>query len=259
MRKILSTIFILCLLTSNVYGADEWSVDAPLGSASPSTLDTLIGTNNEALDRLMSNYRNGGYGYFASSATFGVSVGEVVCSNAGGTVRRFRQNTSATTVTWTDIDTGSEANSTVYYYYAVGDADATTFTIKASTSSVAPSGATYYKKLGSFYNNSSGNIEFGGIIAMFSGATTTIPDGWILCNGSNGTPDLRDRFIIGAGTSADPGDYNTLTSVSGTGSTIINSSGSNDKQGGSGTCTGANRNMMPPYYALCFVQKRGVE
>jgi microcystin-dependent protein len=38
----------------------------------------------------------------------------------------------------------------------------------------------------------------GGII-MWSGSIATIPSGWALCNGSNGTPDLRDRFVVGAG------------------------------------------------------------
>jgi hypothetical protein len=33
---------------------------------------------------------------------------------------------------------------------------------------------------------------------MWSGTVATIPAGWLLCNGSSGTPDLRDRFIIGA-------------------------------------------------------------
>jgi hypothetical protein len=37
----------------------------------------------------------------------------------------------------------------------------------------------------------------GGII-MWSGTIATIPSGWFLCNGSNSTPDLRNRFIIGA-------------------------------------------------------------
>lgn len=36
-----------------------------------------------------------------------------------------------------------------------------------------------------------------GLICMWSGAT--VPTGWNLCDGTNGTPDLRDRFIIGAG------------------------------------------------------------
>lgn len=40
-----------------------------------------------------------------------------------------------------------------------------------------------------------------GLIAMWSGASTAIPDGWLLCDGNNNTPDLRDRFIVGAGNS----------------------------------------------------------
>ena len=42
-----------------------------------------------------------------------------------------------------------------------------------------------------------GTIPVGGII-MWSGAIATIPSGWALCNGSNGTPDLRNTFVIGA-------------------------------------------------------------
>lgn len=38
-----------------------------------------------------------------------------------------------------------------------------------------------------------------GVIVMWSGSIASIPSGWYLCNGSNGTPDLRDRFIVGAG------------------------------------------------------------
>jgi cytoskeletal protein CcmA (bactofilin family) len=38
----------------------------------------------------------------------------------------------------------------------------------------------------------------GGII-MWSGSIATIPSGWNICDGTNGTPDLRDRFIVGAG------------------------------------------------------------
>lgn len=37
-----------------------------------------------------------------------------------------------------------------------------------------------------------------GMIMLWSGTIATIPAGWALCNGSNGTPDLRDKFIIGA-------------------------------------------------------------
>jgi microcystin-dependent protein len=36
------------------------------------------------------------------------------------------------------------------------------------------------------------------MIMMWSGTVATIPSGWYLCNGSNSTPDLRNKFIIGA-------------------------------------------------------------
>jgi hypothetical protein len=38
-----------------------------------------------------------------------------------------------------------------------------------------------------------------GMIIIWSGSLGSIPAGWVLCNGSNGTPDLRDRFVIAAG------------------------------------------------------------
>jgi microcystin-dependent protein len=39
-----------------------------------------------------------------------------------------------------------------------------------------------------------------GVILLWSGSIASIPSGWYLCNGSNSTPDLRDRFVVGAGT-----------------------------------------------------------
>ena len=55
-----------------------------------------------------------------------------------------------------------------------------------------------------------------GIIAVWSGSEGSIPSGWYLCNGSNGTPDLRNRFIVGAGSGSsysvgDTGGSNTVT------------------------------------------------
>lgn len=38
-----------------------------------------------------------------------------------------------------------------------------------------------------------------GVIVMWSGAVDTIPGDWALCDGTNGTPDLRGRFVLGAG------------------------------------------------------------
>lgn len=45
------------------------------------------------------------------------------------------------------------------------------------------------------------SAEYGvpkGVIVMWSGMIADIPSGWALCDGSNGTPDLRDKFIVGA-------------------------------------------------------------
>ena len=38
-----------------------------------------------------------------------------------------------------------------------------------------------------------------GTIVIWSGEVTAVPNGWHLCDGTGGTPDLRDRFIVGAG------------------------------------------------------------
>ena len=38
-----------------------------------------------------------------------------------------------------------------------------------------------------------------GLISMWSGSIGSIPSGWVICDGTNATPDLRDRFIVGAG------------------------------------------------------------
>lgn len=44
-----------------------------------------------------------------------------------------------------------------------------------------------------------------GVIVMWSGNTANIPSGWALCDGQNGTPDLRDRFILGIAQGEQPG------------------------------------------------------
>jgi len=38
-----------------------------------------------------------------------------------------------------------------------------------------------------------------GMIMIWSGSVGSVPSGWVLCNGSNSTPDLRDKFVVGAG------------------------------------------------------------
>lgn len=48
------------------------------------------------------------------------------------------------------------------------------------------------------------SVPSGGII-MWNGSVASIPSGWFLCDGNNGTPNLRDRFVVGAGSTYSPG------------------------------------------------------
>jgi hypothetical protein len=138
-----------------------------------------------------------------------------------------------------------------------------------------------------------------GVIVLWSGSIGSIPTGWVLCNGNNGTPDLRNRFVVGAGSTysvdatggsadaivvshthtatsvvTDPGHTHTIDQnnqytnngiqqganfgpiLPGTGEvTNSNTTGitvatTNASAGTSGT----NANL-PPYYALCYIQK----
>ena len=166
-KKILSLLLILGLITSPVFGADEWmqgtGTDAIDGSGSPSDLDDMVDDYlQNPLNRLLDGYRRGCEVIYASASTVTILEGEVVGESSGG-AHRMRENTSSTTVTWSNLDTGSEAASTYYYVYANMDADATTFTASVSTSSSAPSGVTYYRRLGWFYNDASSNITAAGV------------------------------------------------------------------------------------------------
>jgi hypothetical protein len=62
-----------------------------------------------------------------------------------------------------------------------------------------------------------GTFPLGGII-MWSGAISAIPTGWSLCDGSNGTPDLRNKFVLGATNDGSDSTYPGI-SVSQTGGT----------------------------------------
>ena len=110
-----------------------------------------------------------------------------------------------------------------------------------------------------------------GVIVMWSGAEAAIPTGWALCNGSAGTPDLRDKFVIGAGSTYNPDDFggsadwslpahsHDITAYNGSdlnGDGVLGIGGSQNlgtittQSEGSGTGTGDN---LPPYYALCYI------
>lgn len=134
------------------------------------------------------------------------------------------------------------------------------------------------------------SIPSGGII-LWSGAANAIPAGWLLCNGLNGTPNLVDRFVLGAGattpavattggskdavvvshthTVTDPGHthtyvgkeapYNAGGDGFGPKAWIGNSATTGSRTTGitiaSSGQSGTNANM-PPYYALCYIMKQ---
>ena len=133
-----------------------------------------------------------------------------------------------------------------------------------------------------------------GFIVMWSGSVANIPTGYLLCDGSNGTPDLRDRFIVGAGSAynpddsggndnvtlsvaqlpshshgvTDPGHTHTYTRFANT-QRVDNdethqrlNSSTSDTTGNSTTGitidnTGGGQavDIRPKYYALCFIMK----
>ncbi len=131
--------------------------------------------------------------------------------------------------------------------------------------------------------NSTNAFPSGGIIA-WSGTVANIPTGWVLCDGTNSTPDLRDRFIIGA-KQDDSGvaKTNVTGSLTQTGGAATHTltldeipahthginvypdpigggSGSDLRRGETSGSTGSagggqSHSIMNPYYALAFIMK----
>lgn len=117
----------------------------------------------------------------------------------------------------------------------------------------------------------------GGII-VWSGSADNIPDGWALCDGTNETPDLRGRFVLGNSESHAVGtkggeETHTLTVeelASHTHQYNLPSTGVSGLASGNNTyhtfsyiskpstvSAGSSRphNNMPPYYTLCYIMK----
>lgn len=137
------------------------------------------------------------------------------------------------------------------------------------------------------------NIIPSGVIVMWSGSVATIPSGWYLCDGNNSTPDLRNRFIVGAGSTysvagtggsadaivvshshtatsvvTDNGHSHGVNAANSVGSTSFGTSAgggslsTNSAQANvtvattisSAGSSGTNANL-PPYYALAYIMK----
>lgn len=105
-----------------------------------------------------------------------------------------------------------------------------------------------------------------GMILLWSGSVGSIPSGFHLCDGTAGTPDLRDRFIVGAGSSYNPDDAGGAAShvhaFSGDGHThyipenaAISSGTAYSHTTSEGYAEGStdSTDHRPPYYALCYI------
>jgi len=113
-----------------------------------------------------------------------------------------------------------------------------------------------------------------GVIMLWSGASNAIPSGFVICDGNNSTPNLQDRFVVGAGNSYSVGATGGATQdnvsisisisgntgglshyVSGSGNPGGNNGGTHQHSfSGSGSGS-ANVDTLPPYYALCYIMK----
>ena len=132
----------------------------------------------------------------------------------------------------------------------VGALNGTSGTVAPDLSTLTINGTDVTATAAELNTASTHYVPTGGII-MWSGSTSSIPSGWALCNGSNSTPDLRDRFVVGAGSTYDVDDTGggtaTLTEAnmpahthsSGTLGGSTNSAGSHTHTGTTNT-TGAH-------------------
>ena len=160
MRKILSVLSILFLLTSNSWATVGWNKSIPATSENPQAISPDVIENNTALDLMLQNYRDG-YLTITLTSTSAITIGAggVMLSNSGGSTRLMVANTSTTTMSSTNIDTGSISPSSTYYIYAYASSTtATTFSVIYSASATSPTGITYYAQIGKFSTDGRSNF-----------------------------------------------------------------------------------------------------
>lgn len=89
-------------------------------------------------------------------------------------------------------------------------------------------------------------FAFRGLIAMYSGSVASIPSGWALCDGQNGTPNLTGRFIVAAGGDYAVGDTGdgTIPSHSHAAGTLSATTGGAHTHTGSTNSTGAHNHEI---------------
>lgn len=107
-----------------------------------------------------------------------------------------------------------------------------------------------------------------GTIVLWFGSLINIPLGWILCDGGGGSPDLRNKFIVGAGDTyavdgtggnavhdhvfTSDGHFHTLGAGGAIGSGAIFADTTDVKTDGG---TSEEGSTLPPYHALAYIMK----
>ena len=118
------------------------------------------------------------------------------------------------------------------------------------------------------YRKSKDDIH-AGMIMMWSGLISEIPPGWSICDGTNGTPDLRDKFVRGASAEVGTGGgcnshFHVMTCnmgcTAGCGSYVLIDPGSTVAVAGyshmhSLNVYSAETSNIPPCYELIFIRK----
>lgn len=124
---------------------------------------------------------------------------------AGGLIYTYQAGTSTPLATYTD-NGGITANANPIVLDSAGRVpyEIWMFTGYSYKFVIQSATATSIQTLDNLYPilqnapTSAPAIPSGGII-LWSGSTGSVPSGWYLCDGTNGTPDLRNSFIVGAG------------------------------------------------------------
>ena len=170
------------------------------------------------IDYMMGKYRRGTLVEYGSASTVTISAGELAAVNSAGNLR-MRKNVGSKTVDITvsgvgGLDTGSENPSTYYYVYAVAQDSPGTdgeFAVVCSVDSSSPTGFTYYRKIGWFYNDNNGDINLHGIgnIVQGDARNTFIAKGTTDINTTGSYSDILWDNAGGAGTA---GTLNFVTS-----------------------------------------------
>jgi hypothetical protein len=142
----------------------------------------------------------------AISANLNTALGTITAANAAMVTANLNMKSYVDTINSTTLANAQSQQSQIDSKAAI---NSPTFT--GTPSAPTPAGGDDSTKLATtaFVSDAVSAAVSGisvlpaGIISMWSGSVATIPTGWVLCNGSNSTPDLRDKFIIGAGNTYD--------------------------------------------------------